>query len=61
MYFQILVEAFVVGIAMVIIDRFLQCFTGIPKNIFVIGFIGHIFFEVIGANQWYCKNGNACK
>lgn len=28
--------------------------------LFVTGFITHILFELIGANTWYCKNGNAC-
>ena len=30
-------------------------------NIFLIGFITHISFEIIGANKWYCSNGYACR
>ena len=27
---------------------------------FMTGAIGHILFEIIDANKWYCKNGHAC-
>lgn len=30
-------------------------------TLFFTGFLGHLFFEAIGANGWYCKNGVACK
>lgn len=30
-------------------------------TLFLTGFLGHLFFEVIGANKWYCTNGVACK
>lgn len=29
--------------------------------LFFTGFLAHVIFELIGANKWYCKNGNACK
>ena len=29
--------------------------------LFLTGFTAHLFFEVVGANKWYCKNGVACK
>jgi hypothetical protein len=29
-------------------------------TLFFVGFIAHIGFEVVGANKWYCSNGNAC-
>ena len=29
-------------------------------TLFIIGFIIHIFCEIVGINKWYCKNGNAC-
>ena len=29
-------------------------------SLFLTGFLSHILFEFIGANKWYCKNGNAC-
>lgn len=29
-------------------------------SLFLTGFIGHIFFELVGVNSWYCKNGSAC-
>jgi multisubunit Na+/H+ antiporter MnhE subunit len=30
-------------------------------NLFLIGFIAHMLFEMIGANKWYCSNGYACR
>jgi hypothetical protein len=30
-------------------------------NLFLIGFIAHLLFEVTGANHWYCDSGFACK
>lgn len=27
---------------------------------FMTGAIGHILFEILGANKWYCENGYAC-
>ena len=30
-------------------------------NLFLIGFITHMLFEMIGANKWYCSNGYACR
>lgn len=29
--------------------------------LFLTGFVAHLFFEIIGINKWYCKNGNACR
>lgn len=29
-------------------------------NLFLIGFIGHLGFELAGMNTWYCKHGHAC-
>lgn len=29
-------------------------------NLFLIGFVAHLGFELTGANHWYCKNGYAC-
>ena len=30
-------------------------------SFFLTGFLFHLICQVIGANRWYCKNGNACK
>lgn len=29
-------------------------------NLFLVGFIGHIGFELAGFNKWYCRHGHAC-
>lgn len=61
------IEAFVVGLAMAAIFYILQMVdfikekTNIFMQVFLAGIIGHIIFEVIGANKWYCDNGMACK
>ena len=30
-------------------------------SLFFTGFVTHIFFEIVGLNKWYCRNGIACK
>ena len=30
-------------------------------SLFLTGVFTHIFFELLGLNSWYCKNGRACK
>lgn len=36
-----------------------------PQKIFIVFFLTgaliHTFFEIFGLNEWYCKNGVACK
>ena len=66
MFIKLLIEALIVGIIL--------CIIGMPvllygKNnncsymikLFLIGIFIHLFFEFLGINQWYCKNGYACK
>ena len=52
--FGLIIEAITVGVVMMFLGPF------IPSN-FLLGVIVHLLFEYIGANKWYCKNGNACK
>ena len=58
---KLLVEALVVGLVMVAIDSGISM---IMKNhllvVFLTGFIGHLLFELSGANKWYCTHGKAC-
>ena len=58
---KLLIEALVVGIVMVTLD---QGISMILKNrllvVFLTGFIGHLLFELSGANKWYCTHGKAC-
>lgn len=28
--------------------------------LFLTGVLTHLFFELVGANKWYCKNSYAC-
>ena len=51
----LLFEALVVGLVMMLLQRF----TGL--KIFWVGVVGHLLFEVMGANKWYCQKGFACK
>lgn len=60
MKYYLIVEALCVGIFMYIVGKILEKMK-IEKDLFVCGFLGHILFEIIGVNKWYCKNGIACK
>jgi cell division protein FtsW (lipid II flippase) len=33
----------------------------VALSYFVTGVVLHIGFEILGANKWYCKYGNACQ
>jgi hypothetical protein len=63
---RIAVEAGVVGIIfavfMLIASRFVRLDTSWAVALagFVAGVLGHLAFEVVGGNAWYCKNGVAC-
>jgi hypothetical protein len=50
----LLIEALVVGVVMMLLQRA----TKLP--IFWVGVVGHLLFEVAGANKWYCRKGFAC-
>lgn len=68
---QLIIEGCVVGIVLVIIGIIIRNLPDVCKNwnknyimennLFLIGFIAHMLFEMIGANKWYCSNGYACK
>tara|TARA_B110000285_G_C15132107_1_gene624343 strand:- start:1827 stop:2003 length:177 start_codon:yes stop_codon:yes gene_type:complete len=49
------VEAVVVGLVM----ASLKITTRL--SVFWVGVIGHLLFELVGANKWYCKKGTACQ
>ena len=58
---KLLVEALVVGIVMLAIHYVLSMFITNPLIVvFLTGFIGHLLFELSGANKWYCVHGKAC-
>jgi hypothetical protein len=67
---QVLVEAIVVGIVLLVVWAaiyYVFQFAGasesylLPLSIFVAGFASHLTFEAVGANKWYCNNGAACQ
>ncbi len=73
---KVLIEALVVGLVTAIVglviatslmftekDFSLKSYTFWPRvmlGYFLTGFVLHLLFESIGANKWYCRNGNAC-
>jgi hypothetical protein len=59
--FRILIEAFVVGLLLIIVyNPFKYIFKDINYNIilFISGAIFHIIFEYTGINIWYVKDYN---
>ena len=60
---QILIEALIVGITLVIVFRLIHFINieDINVKLFITGIIIHIIFELSGLNKIYCKNGVACK
>ena len=58
---KLLTEATVVGIVMLAIHYGLSMmFKNQMLVVFLTGFIGHLLFELLGANRWYCTHGKAC-
>ena len=60
--FHLMKEASLVGILIVILYNILPI-SHYDANVkhFIVGFVGHLLFEVFGINDLYCKNGIACK
>jgi len=58
---KLVVEAIVVGLVMLAIHYGLSMLLNNQLLVvFMTGFIGHLLFEIFGANKWYCKHGKAC-
>lgn len=70
---SVFVEAIVVGVVITLVWSALNVLMSsllsnetilwlwsVPLSLFLAGFFGHLLFEVIGANKWYCKHGAAC-
>ena len=61
MFCTLAVEATVVGLVMLAIHYGLSMLMNNQLLVvFLTGFIGHLLFEIAGANRWYCKHGKAC-
>ena len=67
MSIELLIEAFVVGIVMVVVGTIVKNYNFQWKTynteitLFLTGVFAHLLFEFTGFNKWYCKNGNACE
>ena len=62
---KLLIEAFFVGLSLAVFTHIIKIADVVnTKNhfvfMFVVGFLLHLVFEVLGMNKWYCKNGSAC-
>ena len=55
---KVIVEAVVVGISLLVFAKALKMLN--VTNLFVVGFLIHLVFEILGLNKWYCKHGAAC-
>lgn len=55
---KVIVEAVVVGISLLVFAEGLKMLN--VTNLFVVGFLIHLVFEILGLNRWYCKHGAAC-
>lgn len=66
MSMELLIEALVVGIVMVVVGAIVKNVNFQWKNydteitFFLTGVFAHLLFEFTGFNKWYCKNGYAC-
>jgi hypothetical protein len=56
---QLIIEAIVVGFVTLIASYGFD--TSKKTNLFLMGVLIHLIFEIIGANKVYCKSGYACQ
>lgn len=74
MFYQLAIEALAVGVTVVIfwlvanylVGFFAPSYSAIVNFaslgvLFATGVFSHLFFETVGLNKWYCKNGFACQ
>lgn len=55
---QLTIEALVVGLITLLASNFFNMKS--KTQIFLMGVVIHIVFELSGANAYYCKHGAAC-
>jgi hypothetical protein len=56
---QLMIEAIIVGFITTIASYGFD--TTKKLNLFLMGVVIHLVFEIVGANKMYCKSGYACQ
>lgn len=57
------IEASVVSVLFVVLFHIVRTalvFSNPYIQVIVTGFVGHLLFEVVKLNKYYCQNGHAC-
>jgi hypothetical protein len=57
------IEASVVSVLFVVLFHIIRTalvFNNPYIQVIVTGFVGHLLFEVVTLNKYYCKHGHAC-
>tara|TARA_B110000858_G_C17798317_1_gene473745 strand:+ start:215 stop:415 length:201 start_codon:yes stop_codon:yes gene_type:complete len=62
---KLLIEAFFVGLSLAVFTHMIKIADIVKTDnhfvfMFIVGFLIHLMFEILGLNKWYCKNGAAC-
>ena len=62
---KVLSEAIFVGLSLAVFTHIIQLSDIVKTDnhfifMFIVGFLIHLAFEILGLNKWYCKNGAAC-
>lgn len=61
---RVWLEASVVSLLFVVLFHIIRTalmFSNPYVQVIVTGFVGHLLFELVQLNNYYCKNGYACK
>lgn len=61
LFIEASVVSFVMAMLFVLTKRYLFSFRSEVLNVAFTGFVGHLLFELVQLNKYYCKHGNACR
>jgi hypothetical protein len=64
MNYNLLIEASVVSLLCVVLFHVVRSallFENPYVQVIITGFVGHLLFEVVRLNRYYCKHGVACQ